>query len=39
MFTNSSYEVVEGGMVPICVRTDDDLRREVFLVLYVKDSR
>jgi hypothetical protein len=34
IFTNNSYEVVEGGSIPVCVRTDGDLRKEVHLILY-----
>ena len=38
VFTNNSYEVVEGGSVPVCLKTDDDLRRSVLLVLTVESS-
>ena len=34
VFTSDSYEVVEGGVLPVCVETDSDLRRTVNLVLY-----
>ena len=26
--------MVEGGSIPVCVRTDGDLRKEVHLILY-----
>ena len=38
VFTNNSYEVVEGGSVPVCLKTDDDLRRSVLLTLTVESS-
>ena len=37
-FTNTSYEVIEGGVMPVCMRTDDDLRQSVILQLFMEDS-
>ena len=34
VFTNDSYEVVEGKSIPVCVKTDGDLRRDVHLFLF-----
>ena len=37
-FTNTSYEVVEGGVIPVCLKTDDELGISVVLHVFSEDQ-